>query len=406
MIASIIAVAATLVVWSLLARKFEQWRFTAPLVVVVAGAVVGLTVRDTIGETLSTEAALRAAEITLAILLFVDAADVRGGMLGSHPGAALRVLLIALPLSLAAAVALGWWLLPGVGWPVLLVLACVVVPTDFAPAQAILRDPRLPVRVRDVLNVEGGYNDGIVSPVILFALVLAGDTHAARTPWEALASAGPSALKALLVGFALGALLGFLVNRADRAGSMSTQSKRLVPVAAPLLVYATAVGIGGNGFVASFVCGVVFHAVGHKAQTHREMELIDDVGFLLGVVMWFVFGTTAVFALWGGVDWQLVVFSAAALTVVRMVPVLLSLIGSKVPAREGVLIGWLGPRGTTSIVFGLLAFNELHDDDGILVLTILVVTVLGSIALHGLGSPVTARKYGPQEPGQASASAK
>ncbi|ARX87064.1 sodium:proton exchanger [Streptomyces alboflavus] len=129
MIASIIAVAATLVVWSLLAEKFEEWRFTAPVVVVVAGVLVGLTVRDSVGETLNTHAALRAAEVTLAVLLFVDAADVRGGMFGRHPGVALRVLLIGLPLSLGLAVGVGAWLLPGVGWPLLLVIACVVVPS-------------------------------------------------------------------------------------------------------------------------------------------------------------------------------------------------------------------------------------------------------------------------------------
>lgn len=396
MIASIIAVAATLVVWSLLAEKFEEWRFTAPVVVVVAGVVVGLTVRDSVGETLNTHAALRAAEITLAVLLFVDAADVRGGMFGRHPGVALRVLLIGLPLSLGLAVGVGAWLLPGVGWPLLLVIACVVVPSDFAPAQAILRDRRLPARVRDVLNVEGGYNDGIVSPVFLFALVLAGHATSGRSAGDALGTAAPSAVKAVLVGLALGALLGFCVNRAERAGFMSAQAKRLVLVAAPLLAYGCAVGVGGNGFVASFLCGFVFHAVRRTEETQREMQLIDDVGFLLGVVMWFVFGTTAVFALWGGVEWELVLFCAAALTVVRIVPVMISLIGSGVPVREGFLIGWLGPRGTTSIVFGLLAFNELSlDDDAVLVLTVLVVTVLGSVAVHGLGSPVTARKYRP-----------
>ncbi|MFD9944373.1 cation:proton antiporter [Nonomuraea sp. NPDC059023] len=393
MISSIIAVGATLVVWSLMARKFEQWRLTAPVVAVVAGALVGLTVRDSIGETLNTHAALRAAEIILAVLLFIDAADVRDGMLGRSPGAALRVLLIALPLSLALTVAVGWWLLPEVAWPVLLVIACVVMPTDYAPAQAILRDPRLPARVKDVLNVEGGYNDGVVSPIILFALVLAGDGTKTQTPGDALGSAWPSAAKAILVGLALGALLGFLVSRAGRAGFMSTQSKRLVVVAAPLLTYGTAVAIGGNGFVASFVCGFVFHAVRQNEETRREMELIDDIGFLLGVVMWFVFGTAALFALWGGVDWRLLVFCVAALTVLRIAPVMLSLIGSGVPAKEGLLIGSLGPRGTTSIVFGLLAFNELHDDVSIPVLTALVITVLGSVVLHGLGSPVAARRY-------------
>ncbi|MFJ4654655.1 cation:proton antiporter [Nocardia sp. NPDC088792] len=393
MIASIIVVAVVVALWALLAARLERWRISAPMIVVAAGMAMGLTTHNTIGETLNTHVALKAAEIILAILLFVDATEVRGGMLGKEPGAALRVLFLAMPLSMAAAVVLGWWLLPGNGWPVLLVIACVVMPIDMAPAAALVRDRRIPARVRNVLNVESGYNDGIASPIILFALALAADNPGGNTPWDALASAGPSALKAIAVGLVLGGALAWLVSRSERAELMSAQSKRLALVAAPLLSYGVAVALSGNGFVASFVCGFVFHYARREAENHRDLELLDDIGFLLTVVMWFVFGNTIVFALWGGVSWRVVVFAAAALTVLRMVPVAVSLIGSGLKRVEVLLIAWLGPRGTTSIVFGLLSFNMLHDADADLVLSVLVVTVLGSVLVHGIGSPLTMRTY-------------
>ncbi|MVU79529.1 sodium:proton exchanger [Nocardia sp. ET3-3] len=393
MIATMLAVAISLVCWALLATKFDQWRISAPMVTVAAGVVVGLMVRDSIGETLDTEMALHAAEVVLAVLLFIDATEVRGGLFGRNPGAAVRLLLIALPLSLAAAVGLGLWLLPGSGWALLLVIACVVVPIDFAPAAAILRDKRIPVRVRNILNVESGYNDGIVSPIIVFALAVAGGAGKDQTPWEALGTAGPPALKALLVGAGCGAALAFLTNRADAARLMSLQSKRLIMVAAPLGSYALSVSVGGNGFVAAFVCGFVIHRVRRTEEHQRELELIDDIGFLLTAIMWFVFGATAVFVLWGGTNWRLLLFCAAVLTVVRIVPVMASLIGYRLTWVEDFLIGWLGPRGTTSIVFGLLAFNQLRGDNAELALSAMVITVLGSVVLHGLGSPLTARGY-------------
>ncbi|MEU0540926.1 cation:proton antiporter [Nocardia sp. NPDC005978] len=399
MVASILAVTVTIVVWALLAAKLDAWRVSPAVVVVAAGALVGLSTRDSIGTALNTDVALHTAEIVLAVLLFVDAVEVRGGLLGRNPGAALRLLFIAMPLSLAAAVGLGWLVLPQFGWATWLVVACVVVPIDFAPATAILRDSRLPTRVRDILNVESGYNDGIVSPIIIFALIVAGDVTQQQSPAGALGTALPAALEAIAVGVLVGAVLAGLSNRSDSANLMSSQAKRMILVAAPLLTYALSTQIGGNGFVAAFVCGLAMHRFRKREQHLRELELIDDVGFLLTIVMWFAFGAVAVYILGEVGDWRLWLFSAAVLTVIRIVPVLLSLIGSRLTWIESLLIGGLGPRGTTSIVFALLAFNQLRDeDDANLALTVMVLTVSGSVVLHGLGSSLTARTYARRRP--------
>lgn len=392
MLASIIAVAVVLVAWSLLARRLERWRVTAPMFMVLAGVAVGMFTQDVLADSLNTDTAQHVAEIILAVLLFVDASDIRGGLFGSEPRGAMRMLFIALPLSLALSVALGLWLLPSVGWAVLLVIACVVVPTDFAPAASILRDPRVPDRVRDVLNVEGGYNDGIVSPVFIFAITLAGDrSHA--TPMEALGSAVPQAIKAICVGIAVGAALALLTNAAERRGEMTHQSKRLVLVAAPMLAYGLSLAVDGNGFVSAFVCGIAFNVLRRSEAIHSELELLDDIGFLLSAGMWFVFGATAVLALTFGVPWEMALFCLLALTVVRVLPALIAMLGSRFSWSERLLLGWLGPRGTTSIVFGLLAFNVLTGDNEREILMTMVIAVLGSVVLHGIGAPAAARAY-------------
>ncbi|MCP2244211.1 cation:proton antiporter [Lentzea aerocolonigenes] len=429
----LLAAAFAMVVRSLAANRLDRWYLGAPIVMVLAGVAVGLFNVSAIAEGLNTEASQHAAEIILAVLLFVDATEVRAGRLwGAYPGLVARVLLVAMPISLALAAVAGWLLFPDLPWAVLLLIACVTVPTDFAPAERVVRDPALSVRVRSTLNVESGYNDGIVSPLFLFALILAGTTSETRTPLEALATVLPFAIKALVAGVVIGVLLGWLMDRAHQAGWVSEQSARVAVLLAPLLTYTATVAIDGNGFVASFVCGIAFRYVHrilkarhvHKGRAeartdslNTDLHLLEDVTGLLTMTMWFVVGISAVLIVSLGVSWQEVLFCAAVLTVIRFVPVLLSLTGSKLSGRERTLIGALGPRGTTTIVFGLLAFNKLPEGTAAdTILTITVVCVLGSVALHGIGAgpvaqlmaarrkPAEPRSVQPADPGQAGSS--
>ncbi|MBE8518564.1 cation:proton antiporter [Amycolatopsis sp. H6(2020)] len=413
-----LAIAVALVVRSLLASRLDRWYLGAPLVMVLAGVAAGLLVEDSISALLNTQAVQQVAEIILAVLLFADATEVRGGRLwGSSPGSVARLLLIALPLSLGLAMLLGWALFPGLSWPVLLLIAGVVMPIDFAPAERLVRDRAVPVRVRSVVNVESGYNDGIVSPLFLFALILAGDQDQHRTPPAALGTVVPFALKAVVAGVVLGALLAWLMDQAQRRNWMTGQSSRIAVLLAPLLTYTVTVGIDGNGFVASFVCGIAFRYVHRQAQAHflrsapagrrtgglvlgPDLRLLEDVTALLTTIMWFMVGVAAVLIVSLGVSWQVVLFCALALTLARVVPVLLSLTGSAFPLRDRLLVGALGPRGTTSIVFGLLAFNRLPEGGAAdTILTITVTCVLGSVLLHGAGAEPAKRFL--REPGTA-----
>ena len=375
------------------AGRLERARLTAPIVLIVAGVAAGFTTSDALAVALNADVAQHGAEIILAVLLFVDATDVRGGLFGREPRAALRVLLLAMPLSLGLSVLLGAWMLPELSFAVLLVIACAVVPTDFAPAATILRDARVPERVRNVLNVEAGYNDGIVAPVFIFALAFAGDDVRTETPLRALGSAVPQALTAIVVGGAVGALLALAINGATRRGWMTGQSVRMILVTAPMLAYGLSLAFDGNGFVSAFVCGITFHYLRHSPSWHEELEFVDDIGFLLSAIMWFVVGAVAVLAVERGVSWQTVVFCLLALTLVRVVPVMLAMLRSRFSWRERMMLACLGPRGTSTIVFGLLAYNVLDGADEHDVLAVMVVVVLGSVVIHGLIAPSAAARW-------------
>jgi NhaP-type Na+/H+ or K+/H+ antiporter len=391
---SLIALSVVLTIWSLLAAPMQRGRITAPILLVVVGAGIEYGTYHAVADTLNSQVAQHLAELILAVLVFVDATDVHGGLLGRDPRSALRLLGIALPLSIGLAFVLGWLLLPGYTWPVLLVLACIVVPTDFAPASRILRDARIPERVRDLLNVEAGYKDGIVAPVLVFALALASGPEDSEPPMHALAEALPEIGIALVVGPFIGWLLGKLANAADGRNLMTEQSRRIIYVAAPLLSYSLSVGLGGNGFVSAFLCGMALNYVRQTEDKHRELELIDDVAVLLTAFMWFVVAGIGVIALMsGGITWGMVGYTVLAVTVVRLIPVLLALLGSHMDWRERLLVGWLGPRGTTSIVFGLLAFNVLEGGLEKDVLLIMVLVVLSSVLVHGLSASSVAEVF-------------
>ncbi|GAA2688011.1 MULTISPECIES: cation:proton antiporter [Actinosynnema] len=420
----LLAAAIAMLVRSLAASRLDRWNLGAPVVLVLAGVAVGLLSDTSIDAALNTEAVQHAAEIVLAVLLFVDATEVRAGRLwGAYPGPVARVLLVAMPLSLALAAGLGWLLFPGLPWSVLLLIACVTVPTDFAPAERLVRDPALSARVRGVLNVESGYNDGIISPLFLFGLIMAGDHTQRQSPLDALATALPFAVKAVLAGIALGSLLAWLLDLAHQAGWLTARSGRVAVLLVPLLAYTATVAVDGNGFVASFVCGIAFryvhrlrkarrvrdgladHAEIRQDALSRDLGLLEEVTALLTMSMWFVVGITAVFVFSFGVPWRAILLCAAVLTVVRLVPVLISLLGTGLSVRERVLVGALGPRGTTTVVFGLLAFNRLPDGEVAgSVMTVMVTCVLGSVLLHGMGGGPLVRaltgagRRGPEQP--------
>lgn len=365
---------------------------SGPLTVIALGAVAGLFFGQDLGEHLDTGIAEKIVEIVLSVLLFVDATEVRRGFLGGEGRIVARLLTLALPLSLLATAAAAALLVPGASWALILVIACIITPTDFAATAGMLRDRRIGSRVRNSLNVESGYNDGIVSPLFLFALAAA-EGREAEGIGPALEGAVAASGVAILVGATVGGAVGLAAKHAVAAGWLTNQSLRVGLVVLPLLVYAVALSLGGNGFVAAFVAGIAFRTTrlgrSHSDANldHHEMSAVDDVSVVSSLAIWFVFGATVVLTVEAGAFWGLILLGFLALTALRMIPVYLALLGSETTWRERTAIGIGGPRGTASVVFGLLAFNALREDEANAALYITMVVVLGSVIFHGIAAP-------------------
>ena len=388
----------SMLLWSLFSERLQRWRIAGPMAMVLSGLVIGFILRDDVASHLNTDLAERTVEIVLALLLFVDATEVRGGFLGGERKIVGRLLGLALPLSIVLTVLVGVPLLGVSSIAVVLAIACIVLPIDFAPAAELLRDQRLPRRIRHGLAVESGYNDGIFSPLFAFALLLLGLPGETKSPLAALEDAVPALGFAILVGVGIGGLTGLLARVSSRRDWVTSHGLRIAMVLIPLVTYACATAIGGNGFVAAFLAGIAYkltrlgRAGSHDDVPHAELSLVDEIGQMSALVMWSMFGVVTAFVFMTPFEWTWILFGLLALTVFRAIPVYLAFLGSGLNFREQTALGLLGPRGTSSAVFGLLAFNAMRDDDAYAAMYIMVVTVLGSVILYGLFGARAARR--------------
>ena len=238
-----------------------------------------------------------------------------------------------------------------------LLIGAALAPTDAALGVPVVTNPAVPSRIRRLINVESGLNDGIATPVVLFALAGAASAeHLEAAPGLA------EALLELTIGAAVGAGVGAgggaLLRWARGRGWAAEDFEGLAVLALALAAYAAALVVHGNGFVAAFCAGLAFGAAAGRRGS-AELVFTEQVGGLVSLLVWLAFGAIAVPILADRVDWQAVVYAVLSLTVVRMLPVALALLGAGLDWRTVAFVGWFGPRGLASLVFALLAVEEL-----------------------------------------------
>ena len=389
---AVIAMLVILLAWALVAGRLARWNVTTAMAMVAAGIALTAGSDPAVHVDVDNTIAERVVEVTLALVLFVDATEVPGGILGRERQVTLRLVGVALPLSLVLAWTAGFLLLHDQSIWMLALVATIVVPTDLAPAVAIVRDRRVPSRLREILNVESGLNDGLIAPLFLFCVAGAEAPDRNAPVPDALINAVPAVLVALGVGAAVGLFSARMLGRAWAKSWTQPAALRLGVLAVPLLAYTLALVLDGNGFVAAFVAGVLFSSSARRLPADA-LHLVEDAGSLLSLAVWFTFGQVVNQVIDAGPGVAVIVYALLALTVVRIVPVALALAGSGVDRIDALFLGWLGPRGLASIVFGMLAYINLSAPDNVLPIEVMVVTVLLSVVLHGLSAGPIAAAY-------------
>jgi NhaP-type Na+/H+ or K+/H+ antiporter len=385
-------IASTLFVHALVSRRLERTALTAPMLYTLAGLVLGPSALGLVHLELGSHEFLELGEIALVLLLFSDAArvDVRGRRgLASLP---VRLLGIGMPLTIVLGAVLGVAVLGALSFQEAALLATIHPPTDAALGQAVVGNPRVPARIRQALNVEAGLNDGMSMPFLAVFLTMA-EAEVRAQPFRVwLGAAGAQIGFGVLVGVVVGLAGGWLVREARERRWMTGTFMRLGLLALAIIAWLTADALGGNGFIAAFVAGLaVGYVVGDAGEALIEFTEAD--GLLLALAVFFVFGAIAG-PLLQAMTWQVGLYAILSLTLIRMLPVALSLIGTRLHPASVLFVGWFGPRGLASVVLGLIVILDgptLPGRD--LIVTAVVATVLLSIVAHGLTSVPLSRSY-------------
>jgi len=393
---ALIAFVVLLFGWSVVSGRLERLDVTGPIVFVAAGLLLCNGPWAVVDVTIESHAVHGLAEITLALLLFADAARVNPQDLSHSAGLPMRLLGIGLPLTFALGAGLAAALFTDLPWELAALLGAVLAPTDAALSASVVSDDALPESVRRSLNVESGLNDGIATPAVTALIAAAATLIGAGAVEDTASGTGTGAVVDLAGGVVIGALVGYVggvvVARARAAGWIAPGGRRIAVLALAVLAFLLAEEAGVNYFVAAFVAGFALRAAtGHDDE--EAIELPELIGRMLALAVWFTFGAVLLLEGLELVDWRIGLYAVLSLTLLRMAPVAIAMAGAGFSRSTTLFIGWFGPRGLASVVFGLLIAEELPIDDPRVqtVLSTTVLTVLLSVLAHGIsGRPLSA----------------
>jgi len=386
-------VAALVFAWSVLSARLERADLTAPLVFVPAGLLLTHGPLSPLGISPSPASVRALAEGTLVLVLFADASRVDVHTLRADWRLYARLLGVGLPLTIGLGTVLALVLFRGQDAWLALLVGAALAPTDAALGARMIVNPKVPARLRRLINVESGLNDGIATPVVTIAL--AGAVSAEHATAHGPLTVLTELPLGVLIGVAVGGAGGFLLRFTRGHGWAAAEFAGPAVLALAACAYASSVALSGNGFIAAFVGGLAFGAAARHGG-ERLIPFVEDVGGLLSLLTWLAFGAVAAAPAFANLDWQIALYAVLSLTVVRMVPVAVALAGCGFGRTVQLFVGWFGPRGLASVVFGLLALETLDGSDATPAVTIIGITVMLSVVVHGTSADPLAKRYGPK----------
>ena len=385
MYADLAILAVFVFLYSITGGGLERTPFNGAIVFTAFGLVFGPLGLGLLNLNVDAEGLSAIAELTLALVLFTDAANANLGVLRQSFRIPQRLLLIGLPLTILLGFGAGVLLFGGLTLLEVALLATMLAPTDAALGKAVVTDESVPADIREGLNVESGLNDGICVPILFVFLTLASGSGA-----EGSTSSLAMKLVAQAIGIGVAAGVGLtllgsrLIKMAEARGWLTETWRQLPVVALSVACFAVAQYLGGSGFIAAFSGGLLFGGI-TKQHKHRLLLAAEGTGDTLALLTWVVFGSAVVGQSVAYLSWDVLLYALLSLTLVRMLPVFLVLGGMNLNAGEKLFMGWFGPRGLASIVFAVIVIGEHLPGGGTIAMTV-VCTVLLSIVAHGLSA--------------------
>ena len=382
-------VAAFLLAFGLISGRLAKTVITPPMVFVTFGLLVGLVFLGVIHLDIDAPVVHTLAEATLVLVLFTDALRIDFNVLRKHYHLPLRLLAIGMPLTIVLG-ALAAGVLFGVlrFWEAA-VVGAILAPTDATLGQAVVASKQVPVRIRQALNVESGLNDGIALPVVMVLASLASATGPSESLTFWVRYAAMQVILGPLAGIAIGYWGGKLVVRCSRSGWMDHTFQQLSALALSFLAFAGAELLGGNGFIAAFTAGLT---LGNCARQICGclFEFAEAEGQFLTLLAFLAFGAADTWPTLPDLDGTLILYAVLSLTVIRMLPVALSMIGAGLDRNTILFVGWFGPRGIASLLYVMIVVTSLGFAGYEKMLGIITLTILLSVFCHGMSAvPLT-----------------
>ncbi len=385
-------VAASVLAVAGVSQRLTGTPVTPAMVFVVIGVLVGPLVIDQVAPAATGEGVKTLAEATLAVVLFADASRIKPRVLRREYAVPLRLLGVGLPLTIGMGALLAAVIFDQLNVTEAIVLAILLAPTDAALGEAVVTEPRLPSRIRQGLNVESGLNDGICVPLLLIALATAEVEDNASTSHHAVRIVAEQIGYGVLGGVAAGLAGAGIVALAYDRGLVSDSWLQVIPVGGAGLAYGITAALGGSGFIAAFVAGALFGALVSR-ESEQASRLSEELGELLGGVTLLVFGAALLGPALEHLTWQIALYAVLSLTLIRMLPVAVAMIGTGARKETIGFLGWFGPRGLASIVFAVIVVEEAHLPGAATILTATYVTIGLSVIAHGISAAPLAGLY-------------
>ena len=383
-------------VYSSIAGRVERTWVSGPIVFTLFGLIIGPVALNLLSFKADGETIRTLAELTLALVLFTDAAGADMGVLRRTEELPIRLLLIGLPLTILLGFGVGVLLFKQLSLVEIALLATMLAPTDAALGKAVVTNEAVPDPVRQGLNVESGLNDGICVPILFVFLALATGKGGEGGPWQlAMVLVAEEIGIGLAVGLVLTAMAALLLKFAKGQKWLTHTWIQIPVVALAFGCFGVAQFLGGSGFIAAFSGGLLF---GGLAKQHREEFLLaaEGTGDTLALITWVIFGSAVLGQAVSYFSWLDLLYAVLSLTIIRMLPVFLSLTGMGVSTEGKLFIGWFGPRGLASIVFGVIVVNAHLQNSGPIAMTV-VCTIMLSILGHGITANPWAKAYGERQ---------
>jgi NhaP-type Na+/H+ or K+/H+ antiporter len=369
---------------AILSRRIDSIPLTPQMIFIFAGIVVGWLFTgyvDIIQPPTST-IILLIAEIALVLVLFSDASQIRLGSI-ELDSLTSRLLVIGLPLTIVLGIATAIFIFTDLTFWETAIIGVVLAPTDAALGQVVVQNKRIPQLIRKSLEVESGLNDGLCVPFLLVFVAIGLAEESFSPVGYFLEVAIMQIGVGVLVGIAVGIVGSKIVIKSRDKGWITPEYQRIAFLALALLSFVIADQTGGSGFIAAFVGGLATAYVTLDARKVL-MDFAEAEGQFLNLAVFFILGIV-ISDLIPQITWHIILYAILSLTVIRILPVTLSIIGSNIKWDSTLFMGWFGPRGLASVVLALIALERLSPFQGqeTFILTVFI-TVFFSVIAHGI----------------------